>query len=109
MGFIPIFLTLGGFVMLFIFVVDNSIKNKRKTFEDKFFMLKDLLAVTDQMPANRPNLVLLEQKYLEHDVETRKSFKPVLSEAKLHLYQYNRLVSQKPYSFVAKITGRHQI
>jgi hypothetical protein len=34
MGFIPIFLTLGGFIMLFIILVDTSMKNKMKAFEE---------------------------------------------------------------------------
>jgi len=95
--------------MLFAFVVDTSMKNKRKMFEDSFFHLKDQLAVPGPIEPNRASLVLLEKKYLEHDIEARKSFKPFLADAKLHLYQYNRLVGQKPYSFVAKITGRHQL
>jgi uncharacterized protein YpmS len=109
MGFIPIFLTLGGFIFLFIIVVSTSIKNKKRDFEASFENLKGSLHVTEDLRADRENLNYLENLYLQKKEEVRREAKAALSQAKLHLFQYNRLLGKKPYSFVATLIGHHSI
>jgi hypothetical protein len=109
MGFIPIFLTLGGFIMLFIIVVETSMKNKLKAFEEKFNQLKVSLSIQEPLDATKANLVHLESVYLKKDPTIRQESKASLAKAKLYLYQYNRLLMQKPYSFVARLTGRQAL
>jgi len=109
MGFIPIFLTLGGFIFLFIIVVSTSIKNKKKDFEASFEALKSSLNVSEELRADRENLTYLENLYLQKDKEAGKNIKAFLSQTKLHLFQYNRLLGKKPYSFVGTLIGYHSI
>ncbi|WP_143961767.1 hypothetical protein [Litoribacter populi] len=109
MGFIPIFLTLAGFIFLFFMVVENSLKNKQKAFEEQFYLLKEQLAIKEPMKPTRANLVSMEDLYLKQEKDRRGEAKQYLSQSKLFLYQYNRLLKKKPYSFVAKISGRQSI
>lgn len=109
MGFIPIFLTLGGFIFLFIIVVSASIKNKKKAFEVSFDQLKATLGIREDLEANRDNLVHLENEYLQKKEPDRKQIKAELSQTKLYLFQYNRILKKKPYSFVATLTGHQPI
>jgi len=109
MGFIPIFLTLGGFIFLFVIVVSTSIKNKKKEFQMSFDQLKASLNTKENLDASRENLTRLENLYLKKNEEERKSHKAELSQTKLHLFQYNRLLKKKPYSFVATLTGHQPI
>lgn len=109
MGFIPIFVTLGGFIFLFIIVVSTSIKNKKKDFETSFDQFKASLDNREDLQANRENLSLLEKQYLEKNESDRKLLKAELSQTKLYLFQYNRLLKKKPYSFVATLTGHQPI
>jgi len=109
MGFIPIFLTLGGFIFLFIIVVSTSIKNKKKEFDMSFERLRASLDIREDLEANRANLTRLENQYLQKNEEDRKILKAELSQTKLYLFQYNRLLKKKPYSFVATLTGNQPI
>lgn len=109
MGFIPIFLTLGGFIFLFIIVVSTSIKNKKKVFEKSFENLKTSLNIKEELVANRENLAYLERLHLQKKDTDRLNSKSNLSQAKLFLFQYNRLLKKKPYSFVAILTGNQPI
>jgi len=109
MGFIPIFLTLGGFIFLFIIVVSTSIKNKKKEFEMSFEQLKASLGITEHLEANRVNLARLDNEYLQKNETDRKLSKAELSQTKLYLFQYNRLLKKKPYSFVASLIGHRPI
>lgn len=109
MGFIPIFVTLGGFVFLFIIVVSTSIKNKRLQFQQSFEHLKNLLTVNEDLPATRENLSTLEKVYLQNKQADPSQSKIALAQAKLHLYQYNTILKKKPYSFVAAMIGHQPI
>ncbi|KEO72371.1 hypothetical protein [Anditalea andensis] len=109
MGFIPIFLTLGGFVFLFTIVVSTSIKNKRKAFDMSFDKLKESLSLKEDMIASRESLVRLENEYLSKKEADRIPSKVALSQTKLYLFQYNRLLKKRPYSFVASLIGYHPI
>lgn len=109
MGFIPIFLTLGGFIFLFIIVVSTSIKNKKKEFEKSFDSLKESLGIKNYLNADRENLSYLEGLHLHKMEAERQTSKVALSQTKLYLFQYNRLLKKKPYSFVATLTGHQPI
>jgi hypothetical protein len=119
MGFIPIFLYLASFIFLFVMVVFNSIKNKKKLYlkalENLVARLKE---VEDGLQGQKIPLEELSLPEIENYFWTLKSgsdsqkqeilnqkIKPSLSQAKLHLYWYNNLIKTKPYSFVAKIMG----
>lgn len=117
MGYLPIFLYLAGFILLFMLVVTNSFKNKKaqyfRTLEELSEHLKTFDTYTTDTLPEEISLPGLEEHYssLKSGVSgeqlalLEESVKPMLGKAKLRLYWYNRLVQQKPYSFVARIMG----
>jgi hypothetical protein len=119
MGFIPIFLYLGGFIFLFMMVVANNLKNKRLLYQKSFGQLVSNLRELDEdltmqtTPLEKLKLGEVERYYQSLKInanEERLAFlkqkvKPTLAQTKLHLYWYNKLIKAKPYNFVAKIMG----
>lgn len=110
MGFIPILVTLGGFLLLFILVVNQSIKTKKEQYKAALSELAKTLNM-ENLSAS-PSVEELEQQLsgLSGPTDPRaKSSKILLGRAKLLRHQYNRLISTKPYSFVAKLAGHSSI
>src|SRR5690554_122401 len=119
MGFLPIFLYLAGFILLFMLVVTNSFKSKKAQYTQALEELHEHLSAFDPDGAHPADL---EGEFSLRDLEKRysslrstisgdqlsvleESVKPMLGKAKLRLHWYNRLVQKKPYSFVAGIMG----
>ncbi|MEX2595164.1 MAG: hypothetical protein WD426_20535 [Anditalea sp.] len=123
MGFIPIFLYLGGFIFLFVLVVANNFKSKKlqylKSFDKLIFHLNNLNPNPPEQAVHFKEWKLEEvEKYylsLKAKADTERlalldqTVKPYLTQAKLHLYWYNKMIRIKPYSFIAKITGHSLI
>lgn len=123
MGFVPIFITLGGFVFLFVMVVHINLKRKKKEY---FALLQELallnvgiagkLGVEEQPPLNAS--LASQEFYLRHLMKRSVGDKKLeaftlamqkLSESKRLKYQYHSLMKTKPYSFVAKLMGHNSI
>lgn len=119
MGYLPIFLYLAGFILLFMLVVTNSFKSKKALYVKALEELHEHLRAFDPDGGHPANL---EGEFSLRDLEKHysslrsnisgdqlsvleESVKPMLGKAKLRLYWYNRLVQKKPYSFVAGIMG----
>ncbi|AFL85878.1 hypothetical protein Belba_3375 [Belliella baltica DSM 15883] len=114
MGFIPIFITLGGSVLLFILVVSQGIKSKRSQFS-QFCQLtwKGLEKYNLEKKDGKKGFEELRKKFLEaksklntedllqFDIEVRKPFQ----QAKIIQSQHNLFIAKKPYSFIAKLMG----
>lgn len=122
MGYIPLFLTLGGFVLLFLMVVNQSFVSKKKSLEKKLALVTEGLESIGQTPPpsvslEREGIKALEKLYMETKAtltdEKRKTFEETIQRPfqyfKLERVQYNKLVEQKPYSFVAKLFGHTKI
>lgn len=119
MGFIPIFLYLASFIFLFVMVVFNSIKNKKRLYlkavENLVASLKEVEDGVQGKEILLEELSLPEIENYYWSLKSRsdsrnqeilnKKIKPSLSQAKLHLYWYNNLIKTRPYSFVAKMMG----
>lgn len=121
MGYLPIFLYLASFIFLFLLVVNNSIKNKKKQYQ---LALEDLALRLKVYGAKNPgtgitseaaNLEEVEQEYqkLKADTDTAdveataqlNQIKLTLGRIRQQQYWYNNLVKTKPYSFVATMFG----
>lgn len=118
MGFIPIFITLGGSVLLFILVVRQGIKSKRSQFfqfcDDTWQGIQTLKSVENK---NKSDFEELRKNYIDaksnlkteelnlFDKEVRKPFQ----QAKLIQSQHNLFIAKKPYSFVARLFGYRAI
>ncbi|WP_114752169.1 hypothetical protein [Pleomorphovibrio marinus] len=116
MGFIPIFITLGGFVFLFMMVVHQHFKGKKRLYFRILGEIEALLFPGKNVDAAHPNLKGLEQHLLALR-ETGQSTPPedlqragmLIKEAKLLRHQYQELRNTKPYSFVAQLLGHSAI
>jgi hypothetical protein len=124
MGFIPIFITLGAFVFLFIAIVHQNFQKKKKEFQtnlDEFIGLTTRLHreldAPDLLPEDK-NLENFERHYYglkklpefdsRHESLTL-SVKSKLVACKKARYQYQSLLTKKPYSMVASIMGHKAI
>lgn len=122
MGFLPIIITLAGFIGLFFLVVNQSIISKKKAILniqgellkglEKFgFDLKKESGLTHQ------NFQMIDQEYQkaksELNPQNQKSFevsiKPEYQLLKITVSQYNKLIKKRPYSFVAKSMGHKHL
>lgn len=116
MGFIPIFITLGGFVFLFMMVVHQHFKGKKRLYLKVLGEIELLLFPSKNADAARSDLKELEQR-LQALRQTEGSHAPedlqravmLIKEAKLLRHQYQKLRSAKPYSFVALLLGHSAI
>lgn len=123
MGFIPIFLTLGGFVFLFVMVVHQNFKQKKQLFESE---LKNISSTIRRIPktgnadyhlAKMINikeaerlLQSLSEEEKAGDVQKQTiDIRQKLGEVKRLRYNYNKLIKTKPYSFVATLMRHHSL
>ena len=122
MGYIPLFLTLGGFVFLFLMVVHQSFLSKKKSMEKNLQLTVEGLKLMGKnfskpVSLNADGLEALEKFYLETKASLEKEqsekfdaiVKRHFQSFKLEKAQYNKLVEQKPYSFAAKLYGHVKI
>lgn len=120
MGYIPFFLTLGGFIMLFIMVVNSTFKSKKNRLNQ---LSEQALAIMGKFGwqekealAGKNALVSVAVQSFQENKEVflksnpeifEKELIPIMKSLKLSKASYNQLVAEKPYSFIAKIMG-HQ-
>lgn len=112
MGFIPIFLTLGGFVLLFIMVVNQTLKTKK---EQVHLAYQALIKLLDKVPPRGNSSSPEDYSWLDLPQNTglpedkKELYKKRLAITKLKRHQYNQLIQTKPYSFIAKMMGYSSI
>ncbi len=105
MGFIPIFLTMGGACLLFFLTVRNTMQRKWNRHHELFQELKS----DNKLPASVMNSGSIDElvkaiKGLDEQNSTSRS-KAVLRELKVNRMQFNQLIKKAPYNWVAKISG----
>lgn len=118
MGFIPIFITLGGAVMLFMMVVNITLKTKKnQVFNLQTKVLEamqkiggkevmDLKLDATDITAMKATYLQVKNKLKDNERELfEKEIKKPFQTAKLIKSQYNELLKKKPYSIVAKTLG----
>ncbi len=112
MGFIPIFLTLGGSAILFIMVVRQSMMNKKLLFEELMNKISESLPnFLVSQNSIKPTLESVKEGISKCKSQIKEQEKVVfenqilypLRQAKLVRMQYNNLIKKRPYSFVAFI------
>lgn len=107
MGFIPLFLTVGGACLLFFLTVKN-------TMQRKLNLQRELLS---KLSLNHPELGLLLGEIADPEsiFEGLKKSNPenkvskksleLIRQMKINKHQYNTLIKKAPYNWVAKISG----
>ncbi|MCC5936273.1 MAG: hypothetical protein JJU34_03220 [Lunatimonas sp.] len=114
MGFVPIFITLGGFVSLFALLVHYNMGVKKKRY---LAILADLHVLLGHSPTTPLPLDLkaLEGHYQRMRVGTAirsedlEKVRLLLQDAKRERHNYMQLIQTKPYAFVAKLFGHRAI
>ncbi len=107
MGFIPIFLTMGGACLLFFLTV-------RTTMQRKLNLQREL---TSNLGLNHPELGIILGEIADPELISEKWNKinsgkklpkksiEMLRSLKINRLQYNQLIKKAPYNWVAKISG----
>ncbi len=119
MGYIPIFISLGGFVFLFAMLVNYNLNSKRKLY---FIRLEDLKKMISEAYPTLPvgdnmNLQELELQYREkkkdisfsNNASVDSKINSQIAACKMARFQYQQLKETKPYFFVAKVFGHRVI
>ncbi|GGZ27083.1 hypothetical protein GCM10007049_19820 [Echinicola pacifica] len=104
MGFVPIFVTLGGFIFLFFMVVNKSITRKKLQYKSTLESLSQTLGSSD----NTLNLDAISKSLASHPQSSTET-QHLHGKAKLYRHQYNQLIETMPYKIVAKIAGHELI
>ncbi|MEB2776219.1 hypothetical protein SYJ56_12925 [Algoriphagus sp. D3-2-R+10] len=105
MGFIPLFIMLGGGCLLFYLTVKNALQRKLNQQKELLFKLNSLnpdlgILVED---ASDPDLLIaaLKDKQIDKSI-TQKALK-IIRDLKVNRIQYNALLKKAPYNWVGKI------
>ena len=107
MGFIPIFLTMGGAILLFFLTVKNTLQRKFNLQKELLFKLKSLnlelglLIGETQKPEEL--ISLLKSQELTKSLAAKAS--DLIREMKINRHQYNQLIKKAPYNWVARTAG----
>lgn len=107
MGYIPLFLTLGGACLLFFLTVKTTMQRKLNLQRE---LLSQLGLTHPELGLNLgeitdPEVALEELKKKSLDIKIPKSSLELIRQLKINKYQYNGLIKKAPYNWVAKIAG----
>lgn len=114
MGFVPIFITLGGFVSLFALLVNYNMKAKKKRYMALLEELRELLGHSPSVPLPL-GLMALEAQYQQMKIgaeipsERLEKIRLLLQDSKRERHHYQQLIQTKPYAFVARLFGHRSI
>jgi len=107
MGYIPLFLTVGGACLLFFLTVKTSLQRKLNLQKELLTQLS--LAFPEfQLTAGSlvdPDVILEKLKESDEKKSKIKDALKVVRELKYNRLQYNQLIKKAPYNWVAKISG----
>ena len=107
MGFIPLFLTVGGACLLFFMTVRNTMLRKINLQKELFFKLSEDHPQFDLTSGSIPDLDKLIENWKAHSSQNpiSASSLEIIRELKINRMQYNTLIKKAPYNWVAKISG----
>ncbi|SDD10600.1 hypothetical protein SAMN04488104_10156 [Algoriphagus faecimaris] len=107
MGFIPLFLTVGGACLLFFLTVKNSLQKRLNLQRELIANLSLALPQLGLIAGELADPEVIQEKIKE--TELKKSQKEesnkVIRELKINKLQYNKLIKKAPYNWVAKLAG----
>jgi hypothetical protein len=107
MGFIPLFLTMGGACLLFFLTVRSTLQNKLNKQREMLSQIglkhPELGLILGELV--NPDTVLEKWKTLFPQKEIPKKILELVRELKINQYQYNQLVKKAPYNWIAFFGG----
>lgn len=107
MGFIPLFLTVGGACLLFFLTVKNTMQRKlnlQRELISKLGLDHPQLGLILGEIAD-PDSILNKLKETSPEQKISKKSLENIRQLKINKYQYNALIKKAPYNWVAKISG----
>ena len=111
MGYIPLFLTIGGACLLFFLTVRNTMLRKLSLQQELFSKLAlahpELGLILGQI--SDPDQILNQWKSSEKPKKVPSSTLEIIRELKVNRHQYNQLIKKAPYNWVAKASGLQPI
>jgi predicted transglutaminase-like protease len=122
MGYLPIILTLGSFIVLFALIFNQSLNQKKRLLKSlqqqvKQGLIASGIAITEGSDLSSSGQKNFEAAYTAWktlqesplSAEKENNIKKPYLQYKLELVRFNKLIVKKPYSLVAGIMGHHQI
>ena len=111
MGFIPIFLTMTGALVLFFLSVKNTLQRKLNLQKELLFKLKNLNPALGMSLGKKENYEELIAVLKAEDLNKKLAVEAngILKEMKINRHHFNQLISRPPYHWIAKIAGFHPI
>jgi len=107
MGYIPLFLTMGGACMLFFLTVRITMLRKLNLQRELFSKLSQEhpeLGLKSEQLAD-PDQILTAWKNTDQKKPVSQASLDLIRELKINRFQYNQLIKKAPYNWVAKISG----
>lgn len=111
MGFIPLFLTVGGACLLFFLTVKNSLQ-KRQNLQRELIANLSLAIPKLGLVAGEitdPELILEKIQAVELKKNQKEASLKVIRELQINRLQYNQLIAKAPYNWIAKLAGFQKI
>ncbi len=107
MGFIPIFLTMGGAILLFFLTVKNTLQRKVNLQKELLFKIKSIKPELALLPDDKQNPEKLTKLLKSFELKKNQAEKAsnLIREMKINQHQYNKLIKKAPYNWVAKLSG----
>lgn len=107
MGFIPLFIMLGGGTLLFYLTVKNALQRKLNRRKELLFNLNSLNPALGIVvgEATDPDWVIQQLKQGDTEKNTAEKALKIIRDLKVNRIQYNELLKKAPYRFVGKIAG----
>lgn len=106
MGFIPIFLTMGGACLLFFLTVRNTMQQKLNRHHELIQELRKSAFLSGLLDKAKNMTVFFQQlKSAEAKSAVDENELTTIREVKVNRIQFNTLIKKAPYNWVAKISG----
>lgn len=111
MGYIPLFLTMGGACLLFFLTVKNSLLKKLNLQKELGLQLSLAVPELTLGPGDHtnPDLLIEKLKNLTLSLDKKEEALKLLRQMKVNRKQYNDLIKKAPYNWVAKLGGFKEI
>ena len=111
MGFIPLFIMLGGGCLLFFLTVKNALQRKLNHQKELLFKLNSLnpelgILVED---SSDPDLLIAALKEIHIEKNIAQKALKIIRDLKVNRIQYNSLLKKPPYNWVGKIARFQEI
>jgi hypothetical protein len=111
MGYIPLFITMGGACLLFFFTVKNSMQRKLNFQRELLASISldhpDIGLIQGELAD--PDEVHLRLKKLSSNQPLSEKNLEIIRQLKVNRYQYNTLIQKAPYTWVAKLSNYQPI